>query len=111
MNMKFKMGADTLTDLSQKTDGSHQDLGALVKKFFHSAEAVENTFNGNAKAVFNQFKSNTDGIADELNAALASVLAGIDGQNRAFIQGEDNMVDEIRTKQSGAAFEAARFHG
>lgn len=111
MNMKFKMGADTLTQLSQQTGGRHDDLGSLVKKFLVSAEAIEHTFNGNAKAVFNQFKSHTDEISAELNNALASVLTGIDGQNRAFIQGEDNMIDNIRSAQSGSSFESARFHG
>jgi uncharacterized protein YukE len=111
MNMKFKMGAETLTQLTQQTSGSHDDLGALVKRFFHSAEAIEKAFNGNAKAVFNTFKSHTDDIADELNAALASVLTGVDGQNRAFIQGEQGMIDDIRSAQSGAAFDAARFRG
>jgi hypothetical protein len=39
------------------------------------------------------------------------VLAGIDGQNVAFLQGEEQMVTETSTAQAGAGFESARFSG
>ena len=41
--------------------------------------------------------------------ALASVLAGIDGQNTAFLTGEQQMAEETGTAYAGAAFDAARF--
>jgi hypothetical protein len=37
------------------------------------------------------------------------VLGGISGQNTAFIQGEDEMVQQTNSAQAGAAFDAARF--
>ncbi len=107
--MKFAMGADVLTHLTKQTSSANEDLGAVVKKLAASAEPLENKFNGNGKAAFNKFKLETDSIATELNAALAAALGGIQGQNTAFIQGEQQMVDQTSAAQAGAGFEAARF--
>jgi uncharacterized protein YukE len=109
--MKFDMGAETLTQLTRQTSGANEDLGALVKRLAAAADPLQDKFNGEAKAAFNAFKGNTDAIAVELNAALASVLTGIEGQNTAFISGEQQMADETRSAMSGAAFESARFSG
>ncbi len=109
--MKFSMGADTLTNLTKQTSGANDDLGSLVKKLYAAAEPLEKKFEGSARAAFNQFKSETDDIANELNSALAAVLGGIQGQNTAFIQGEQNMVDETNAARSGSGFESARFSG
>jgi uncharacterized protein YukE len=107
--MKFAMGADTLTTLTKQTSSSHEDLGSLVKELFASAEPIQGKFNGAGRAAFDRFKGATDEIANELNAALAAVLGGISGQNTAFIQGEEEMVQETNSAQAGAAFDAARF--
>jgi len=109
--MKFDMGAETLTHLTKQTSSASDDLGSLVKKLAASADPLQNKFNGEARAAFNSFKLRTDDIATELNGALASVLVGIQGQDVAFVSGEQQMADETSAAQAGAAFEAARFSG
>ena len=107
--IKFAMGSDVLTTLTQKTSGAGDDLGALVQQLAAAAEPLEGRFNGAGRAAFDQFKNEVDGISIELNAALSSVLAGIAGQNRAFVEGEQQITDETRSAQAGSAFDAARF--
>lgn len=107
--MKFAMGGDQLTQLTRQTSAAGDDLGALVKQLADSAEPLQGKFNGAGRAAFDRFKSETDRIAIELNGALSAVLAGISGQNQAFLQGEQQMVDETSSTQSGVAFDAARF--
>lgn len=107
--MKFAMGGETLTQLTKQTSSSNDDLGALVRQLADAAEPLQGKFNGAGRAAFDKFKVETDRIATELNGALAAVLGGISGQNTAFLQGEQQMVDETTASQSGASFEAARF--
>ena len=109
--MKFAMGAETLTVLTNQTSSANEDLGSLVKQLFAAAEPLQGKFNGAGRAAFDKFKGETDLIANELNAALAAVLGGIQGQNSAFITGEQQMVDETTAAQAGANFESARFSG
>lgn len=109
--LKFAMGAETLTQLTKQTSGAGDDLGALVKQLASSAEPLEGRFNGAGRAAFDSFNAQVDSISIELNAALASVLAGISGQNKAFIEGENQIADETRSAQSGAGFDSARFGG
>ncbi|HZA03279.1 MAG TPA: hypothetical protein VE617_01845 [Propionibacteriaceae bacterium] len=109
--MKFDMGAETLGQLTKQTSSAGDDLGALVKELFRAADPIQDKFQGAGRAAFDRFKGETDTIAAELNGALFSVLAGIDGQNVAFLQGEEQMVSETSTAQSGAGFESARFSG
>ena len=109
--MKFAMGAETLTVLTKQTSSANDDLGSLVKQLFAAAEPIQDKFNGAGRAAFDKFKGETDQIANELNSALAAVLGGIQGQNTAFITGEQQMVDETTAAQAGANFESARFSG
>jgi uncharacterized protein YukE len=109
--MKFAMGAETLGQLTKQTSSATDDLGSVVKELFAAAEPIQGKFNGAGRAAFDSFKGETDRIANELNAALASVLGGIDGQNVAFLEGEGQMVSETTAAQAGANFEAARFSG
>jgi uncharacterized protein YukE len=109
--MKFDMGAETLGQLTKQTSSSSDDLGSVVKELFAAAEPIQEVFHGQARAAFDKFKGETDTIANELNAALFSVLTGIDGQNVAFLQGEEQMTTETTTAQAGAGFESARFSG
>lgn len=107
--LKFSMGSDVLTQLTQKTSTAGDDLGALVRELAESAAPLEGTFNGAGRTAFDNFKMNVDGIAVELNSALASVLTGIQGQNRAFLEGEQQMSDETSGSQASVSFDAARF--
>jgi uncharacterized protein YukE len=109
--MKFAMGAQVLTQLTKQTSSANDDLGALVKQLFSAADAIQGKFNGNGRAAFDKFKGQTDQIAAELNSALAAVLGGINGQNVAFVQGEQQMVDDTNSAAAGANFDAARFSG
>jgi len=107
--LKFAMGAEILSLLTQKTSSAGDDLGALVQKLAAAAEPLENRFNGAGRAAFDQFKVDVDDISVELNTALSSVLGGIAGQNRSFIEGEMAIVEETIAAKVGSAFEAARF--
>jgi hypothetical protein len=109
--MKFAMGAETLTVLTKQTSSANEDLGSLVKQLFAAAEPIQGKFNGAGRAAFDKFKGETDLIANELNSALAAVLGGIQGQNTAFVTGEQQMVDETTAAQASANFESARFSG
>jgi len=109
--MKFAMGADTLSTLSKQTSSSHDDLGSLVKQLAAAADPIQKNFNGAGKAAFNEFKLHTDEIANDLNRALASVLEGVQGQDLAFKQGDQQMADETRRLQAGAGWSSARFGG
>jgi uncharacterized protein YukE len=103
------MGGDTLGQLSKKTSSSTEDLGSLVKQLAQAAAPLEGKFNGAGRAAFDKFHGQSNSIAAELNGALASVLQGITGQNKAFLQGDQQMMDETNSAQSGAGFESARF--
>lgn len=107
--MTFDMGAETLSQLTRNTSSAHDDLGAQVHRLAAAADPLEGKFNGAGRAAFDRFKTETDRIATELNLALAAVLGGIDGQNVAFVEGEQQMTDETNTAYAGANFEAARF--
>lgn len=107
--MKFAMGAGVLSTLAQKTSASTDDLGALVRELAAAAEPLEGKFNGAGRAAFDRFRARTEQIALELDAALASVLAGIGGMDRAFTEGDQAMADETRSAESNASFSAARF--
>lgn len=109
--MKFAMGAETLGQLTKQTSTATDDLGALVKELFAAAEPIQGKFNGAGRAAFDRFKGETDAIAGELNGALFAVLGGQQGMDVAFLQGEDQMVSETTSAQSGAGFESARFSG
>jgi len=107
--MEFDMGQSTLTDLTKKTSTSTDDLGSLVRQLAQAGEPLEGKFNGAGRAAFDAFKNNVDGIANELNASLAAVLAGIQGQDVAWQQGEQEMADQTKSADSGAAWDSARF--
>ncbi len=107
--LKFAMGADTLTQLTTKTSSANDELGTLVRQLADAGEPLYGRFNGAGRAAFDRFKGETDRVAVELNGALNAVLTGISEQNTAFIQGEQQMVDETSAAQSGVSFEAARF--
>jgi hypothetical protein len=107
--MKFDMGAETLTVLSKQTSGSSDDLGGLVKQLVAAADPIMKTHAGAAKAAFDGFKGRVDEVSAELNASLAAVLGGITGMDRAFREGEGEMVDPTNSAQGGASFDTARF--
>lgn len=105
----FDMGATTLTDLTKKTSTSSDDLGSLVRQLAQAGEPLEGKFNGGGRAAFDSFKTNVDAIANELNASLAAVLGGIQGQDVAWQQGEQEMADQTSAADKGAAWDSARF--
>ncbi|ACV10120.1 WXG100 family type VII secretion target [Jonesia denitrificans] len=107
--MKFAMGTHVLTQLTQKTSHSSDELGALVRQLAAAAAPLEGRFNGAARVAFDEFAHNVDAISAELNAALNDVLAGIQGMDRSFLEGEQTMADSTRATQSSVSFDAARF--
>ena len=109
--MKFDMGAQTLQQLTTQTSTAGQDLGTLVRKLADDAQPLEGKFNGAGRAQFDQFKVRVDDIANNLNAALHDVLAGIQGQDKAFKDGQDTMASSSSSVQSSINFDAARFSG
>ncbi|MFF2844225.1 hypothetical protein [Paenarthrobacter sp. NPDC057981] len=107
----FDMGAETLSHLNKQTDASHQDLGALVRRFVDAVTPLEGKFSGAGKAAFDAFKNRSDLVASELNTALAAIVTGQSGMNTAFTQGDLNASDNARRSESAANFDAARFQG
>jgi len=107
--MKFDMGAQTLSQLSSRTTVASQDLGVLVHHLAEAAEPLQGRFNGQGRAAFDQFKARTDEIAVSLDQALAAVLAGVRGQDRAFGDGDALMADTSRQVQASIDFDAAKF--
>jgi uncharacterized protein YukE len=107
----FDMGAETLGHLSKQTDASHQDLGALLRRFVDAVTPLEGKFSGAGKAAFDSFKNRSDLVASELNTALAAIVQGQSGMNTAFTQGDLAASDNARRAEGAANFDAARFQG
>ncbi len=109
--MKFDMGSTTLSSLTKQTQGSSEDLGALIQQLIVAAEPLQGRFNGAGRAAFDSFKANADAITADLNGALAAILGGQSGMDTAFVQGDTEMADNAATAQGAANFDAARFSG
>ncbi len=109
--MKFDMGSATLSTLVGKTQGSSDELGALIKQLIAAAQPLEGKFNGAGKAAFDAFKANSDQITAELNSALGAILGGQSGMDRSFVTGDTEMSDTTRAAQGAANFNGARFSG
>jgi hypothetical protein len=107
--MKFDMGNQTLSQLTKETDGSHQDLGGLIRRLVVAAEPIEKDFNGAGRAAFDRFKLHTDEITDSLNSALASILGGQSGMDQAFQTGDSEAADNATQAMGSANFDGARF--
>lgn len=107
--MKFDMGASTLSTLSKQTQGSSDDLGALIRQLIAAAEPLEGRFNGAGRAAFDSFKARADEITAELNSSLRAILGGQSGMDTAFGQGDTEMADNAGSAQASANFDAARF--
>lgn len=107
--MKFDMGADTLSTLAKGTQGSNQDLGALVRALVHAATPLEKSFSGPGKIAFDAFKTHTDEVTVKLNSALSSILGGQVGMNTAFNQGQVDFTENAKSGIGSADFDAAGF--
>ncbi len=107
--MKFDMSTTTLSALAKGTDGSHQDLGSLVRGLVASVEPLEGKFNGAGRAAFDGFKARTDQVAADLNGSLAAILQGQGGMDLAFATGDIESSDNAAQAQGQANFDGARF--
>jgi hypothetical protein len=109
--MKFDMGATTLSTLTQQTQGSSDDLGALIRQLVAAAAPLEGKFNGAGRAAFDSFKSRTDEITAELNISLGAIVRGQSGMDTSFVTGDIEMSDNARSAEGSANFDSARFAG
>jgi uncharacterized protein YukE len=107
--VKFDMGTDTLSTLGNQTQGASDDLGGLVRQLVDAAEPLAGKFEGSARQVFDEFKAESDQVASDLDSALTRILGGVRDMDGAFGQGETEMASEVRSAQSGADFDSARF--
>ncbi|WP_433260127.1 hypothetical protein ACQPZF_23235 [Actinosynnema sp. CS-041913] len=107
--MKFDMGWTTLTTLTRQSQGSSDELGALVTALIAAASPLEGKFNGNGRAMWDSFKSRSDQVSADLNGALGSIVVGQSGMDTAFVQGDEEMSTNATATQAGANFDAARF--
>ena len=107
--MKFDMGSSTLSALTNQTQGSSDDLGALIRQLIAAAEPLEGKFNGAGRAAFDSFKARADEITGELNGSLSAILGGQSGMDRSFGHGDTEMADNASANQGSANFDAARF--
>jgi uncharacterized protein YukE len=106
---KFDMGNDTLPTLIKRTQGAHQDLGALVHQLVAAAQPLEGKFNGAGRAAFDAFKSHADQISADLNLGVASINQGQHGMHTAYVEGDQQMSDNSRHSEGDANFETATF--
>lgn len=107
--LKFETGRDTLGKLVQQTSAAGDELAASVRKLSIAAEPIAKDFQGDGRVAFENFHRDVDGIANELSAALSSVLTGISGQNTAILEGAQQISDDTRAAHSGSSFDSARF--
>lgn len=108
--MKFDMGNSTLSSLVQRTQGSSQDLGALIKQLIAAAQPLEGKFSGAGRQAFDAFKAQSDQITANLNGSLSAILGGQSGMDKSFRTGDGEMSDTARTTMGAANFDAARFN-
>src|SRR6185312_5449340 len=107
--VKFDMGQATLSTLSRSTQGSTDDLGALIRQLIGAAEPLEGNFNGAGRAAFDAFKARADAVTGELNGALGAILQGQGGMESAFGHGDSEFADNAAQAAGAADFDAARF--
>ncbi|MBO0813396.1 MAG: hypothetical protein J2P23_15325 [Microlunatus sp.] len=108
---RYAMGDTTLTTLTRQTSTNSDDLGTLVRQLAAAAEPIQQDFQGAGRVAFDEFHGHTDEIANGLNAALKSVLAGVGGQDSAFAQGVTQQYEQTHGLMASANFDAARFSG
>ncbi|PPB49539.1 hypothetical protein C4K88_07560 [Arthrobacter pityocampae] len=109
--MKFDMGSQTLSTLTQQTGTSNEDLGQLVRSLVDAVAPLEGKFNGQGRVRFDEFKHRTDVVASELNTSLGIILQGQSEMDIAFQTGDQESADNATQQQGSAAFDAARFGG
>lgn len=107
--MKFDMGSQTLSTLTQQTGNSNEDLGQLVRSLVDAVAPLEGKFNGQGRVRFDEFKQRTDIVASELNTSLGIILQGQSEMDIAFQTGDQESADNATQQQGSAAFDAARF--
>ncbi|GAB3248866.1 hypothetical protein [Arthrobacter pigmenti] len=107
--MKFDMGSQTLTTLSQRTGGSNEDLGGLVRQLVQAVAPLEGKFNGAGRARFDEFKQRADVVSNDINRALSSILEGQGGMDVAFQTGDQESADNAQQATGSANFDAANF--
>jgi hypothetical protein len=105
--MTFDIGAQTLSQLTTATSSASDYLGAHVRALYDAANPLDGVYNGEGRNAFDGFKADTDDVATRLNSALASVLAGIDGMNTAFVGIEQTQAQDTGSMHSGAGIENA----
>ncbi len=96
MATKFDMGADTLSILNKQTSTQSDNLGALILQLAQASEPVEKSFQGPARQVFDLFQANAQGLANEINRALGSILQGSVGMDTSVQQGVQEQADQTR---------------
>lgn len=107
--MKFNMGAETLGVLAKSTDGSHQDLTAMVTRLVGVADQMKDDFSGAGRLAFDSFKARSDEITADLNASLAAIQQGQVGMDTAFQTGDAEAADNATAAMASANFDGARF--
>lgn len=107
--MKFDMGSQTLSTLTQQTGHSNEDLGQLVRNLVDAVAPLEGKFNGQGRVRFDEFKHRTDEVANELNSSLSVILQGQGEMDVAFHTGDQESADNASQQQGSAGFDAARF--
>lgn len=107
--MKFDMGSQTLSTLTQQTGTSNEDLGQLVRSLVDAVAPLEGKFNGQGRVRFDEFKHRTDVVANELNASLGIILQGQSEMDTAFQTGDQESADNAQQAAGSANFDAANF--
>lgn len=103
------MGSATLGTLAKGTQGSHDDLGSLVKELVRAVEPLEGRFNGRGRVAFDSFKGRTDEVAADLNSSLGKILEGQGQMDLAFHTGDEETGQNASTSEGRSSFDKARF--
>lgn|SRR5690625_2389028 len=106
---RWDYGEETLTTLTQSTQGSGEELAGLVNQLVQAAEPLRDKFSGEGAAAFNNFKARSDEIAADLRTGLERINQGQGEMNVAFTTGDQTMVDDAERNASSANFDAAKF--
>lgn len=109
--MRYDMGDTTLSTLANKTSGTSQSLGGLVRQLVVAAQPLEGRMNGAGRRAFDAFKLRSDEIAGDLNRGLGSVHEGQVMIDSSFRDGDHTMASNATQLMASADFDAARFRG
>jgi len=113
MSIQFVVGqsGEALTTMTQQTDSSNQDLGALIVQLAQAGEAVRDSFQGRGRAMFDQFHLHAHEDGRILNKLLASIAEGVGGMDSSYFDFDQQAADTAQRISAAApmSYSSGRF--